>query len=92
MKKTNISYLKANLSACMQQVKEGEEYLVLDRKKPVGILKPYSGGLDQERDQRITDGIIRPGKGPVQVKDLPPPVKVSGPPLSVLLDEEREER
>jgi len=92
MKKTNISYLKANLSACIQQVKEGEEYLVLDRKKPVGVLKPYRGESDLERDQRITEGIIRPGRGPIPAENFPSPIKVSGRPLSDLIDEERAER
>ena len=42
MKTSNISYLRNHLSEVLSCVKEGETVLVLDRKKPVACLTPYT--------------------------------------------------
>jgi antitoxin (DNA-binding transcriptional repressor) of toxin-antitoxin stability system len=93
MKKTNISYLKEQLSSCLQQVKEGEEYLVLDRKTPVTILKPYTiTDSDSTREQLIREGILKPAPRSLKTYKLPTPLKVKGTPPSQVILEEREGR
>jgi antitoxin (DNA-binding transcriptional repressor) of toxin-antitoxin stability system len=46
MKTSNISYLRNHLSEVLTCVKEGESVLVLDRKKPVACLAPYTAAGD----------------------------------------------
>jgi antitoxin (DNA-binding transcriptional repressor) of toxin-antitoxin stability system len=93
MKKTNISYLKQHLSACLQEVREGEEYVVLDRKRPVARITAYEAQSDDAlRDELIAEGLIRPAKKPLDPNSLPDPIKVPGPPLSSYIIEEREGR
>ena len=92
MKKTNISYLKQQLSSCLKEVREGEEYIILDRKTPVAVLQPYKARTEEgERDRWVAEGLLRPASDP-QLLDLPPPVKMKGPPLSKLIDQERNGR
>ena len=96
MKKAGIAELKNNLSRYLDQVKNGESILVLDRNHPVAQIIPLQkvarGAV--ERDGRLTrlerKGLIRRGSGGsaqwIIKRRL---VKVPGSVLQDLLDERR---
>ena len=96
MKKAGIAELKNNLSRFLDQVKNGESILVLDRNQPVAQIIPLQkaarGTVD--RDGRLSrlerKGLIRRGTGGlarwVTKRRL---VKVPGSVLRGLLDERR---
>jgi len=94
MRTAKISELKANLSAHIQYVKNGEEVLILDRNTPVARL--VSVGSPDDYDERtrrlIAKGIVTPRKmrPPVGYKLPRPP----GPMISDAVMEQvwREER
>jgi len=43
MKTISVSELKTHLSAELRNVKAGEEIVVLEHRRPVAIVRPYSG-------------------------------------------------
>jgi len=98
MKKASVTEAKNNLSAILQQVREGEVYLILDRGKPVARLEPV-GVEGRGVDNRLADlerrGLLRRGNGRVR-KDLletePPRLPESVSALDLLLTERREGR
>lgn len=66
---------------------------MLDRKTPVAVLKPYQSDSGvEERDKLVAEGILRPGKGPVHVEDLPAPLQMGGESLSAIILDERDGR
>jgi antitoxin (DNA-binding transcriptional repressor) of toxin-antitoxin stability system len=90
MKYTKIGQLRDGLSRYLDQVRDGDEILVLDRDRPVARIVP-AGGPSPARGgdgARLLDlerrGILRRGKGryPAVLKHARP-VKVRG---SVLAD------
>jgi antitoxin (DNA-binding transcriptional repressor) of toxin-antitoxin stability system len=98
VKKASVTETKNNLSAILQQVKEGETYLILDRGKLIARLEPVSAesrGADERRADLERRGLIRRGRGKVR-KDLvetPPPQLPDGiSALAHLLQERREGR
>ncbi|MGA0332694.1 MAG: type II toxin-antitoxin system Phd/YefM family antitoxin [Kiritimatiellia bacterium] len=93
MKKTNISYLKKQLSSCLKEVREGEEYIILDRKTPVAVLRPY-GTLagDGDRERLVSEGLLRPASRPHDPEVLGSPVSLPGSDLSSWIDQDREGR
>ena len=42
MKTISVSELKAHLSAELRRVKSGEQIVVLEHRRPVAVLKPYT--------------------------------------------------
>jgi antitoxin (DNA-binding transcriptional repressor) of toxin-antitoxin stability system len=93
MKKTNISYLKKQLSSCLKEVREGEEYLILDRKTPVAVLRPYGmHAADGDRERLVAEGLLRPSTRPHDPDALGPPVSLPGAALSSWIDQDREGR
>ncbi len=100
MKTASVTETKNQLSAILEQVREGETYLILDRGKPVARLEPVRGGESKDSDEaRLADlerrGLIRRGKGkiPREFFETPPvklPKGVSV--LAYLLEERREGR
>ncbi len=90
MKYARIGQLRDGLSRYIDEVREGNEILVLDRDRPVARIVPAGGapqaaGSDAERLLDLERrGLIRRGKGryPAVLKDATP-VKVRG---SVLAD------
>ena len=61
MRTVNISDLKAQLSAHIQLVKDGEEVLVCDRNRPVARIVPCRLEGHSEQEQRlITRGVLTP--------------------------------
>lgn len=93
MKTVNISDLKAQLSAHIQFVKDGEEVLVCDRNKPVARIVPC--GLDNRsaQEQRlVARGVLVP---PLKKKPSSwpePPGDVSDKVIERVWREEREGR
>lgn len=99
MKSASVTETRNRLSAILDQVKEGESYLILEHGKPVARLEPVREieGKDAE-EARLADlerrGIVvRHGSGriPKELIDTPPPKAPKGMSLLKLLLEEREE-
>lgn len=61
MQTVNIADLKNNLSAWLEQVKNGEELVVKDRNTPVARLMPLAAGedLDAEEESLVAAGLMR---------------------------------
>ena len=69
--------LRDHLSGYLARVREGDEFVVTERGKPVARLSP-TGGLDRF-EQLIAAGIITPAKRPRRpVSEHPPPVPFEG--------------
>lgn len=95
MRTVNISDLKAQLSAHIQFVRDGEEVLVCDRNKPVARIIPCRLQGNSEQEQRlITRGVLIPplNKRPASVSWPEPPGDVSDWDMEKLWREERERR
>jgi prevent-host-death family protein len=96
MKKAGIAELKNNLSRYLDQVKNGESILVLDRNQPVAQIIPLQKAARgvTEREDRLArlerKGLIRRGSGGSgQWLTKLRLVKVPGSVLQDLLDERR---
>jgi prevent-host-death family protein len=61
METVNIAELKNNLSAYLEQVKNGAELIVKDRNLPVARLVPLASGqdLDAEEAVLVAGGLMR---------------------------------
>ncbi len=70
----SVSELKAHLSECLRRVKDGEQWTVTDRGRPVAILGP-SPSQGDELNELAAAGAVRLGKRPLSVElwDLPQP-------------------
>jgi prevent-host-death family protein len=95
MRTVNISDLKAQLSAHIQFVRDGEEVLVCDRNKPVARIVPCLAEDRSEQEQRlVARGVLTPPlkKRPVSASWPEPPGDVSDRVIEQLWREERESR
>jgi prevent-host-death family protein len=95
MKTVNISDLKAQLSAHIQFVKDGEEVLVCDRSKPVARIIPcrLNGMSDQEQRLVARGAMAPPLRKRAGTSTWPqPPGNVSDNTMNELWREEREDR
>src|SRR5713226_74949 len=92
MKTVNISDLKAQLSAHIQLVRDGEEVLVCDRNMPVARIIPLrlESHSEQERGL-IARGVLTPPlkKRPASVSWPEPPGNVSDEAMDQVWREER---
>jgi prevent-host-death family protein len=61
MQTVNIADLKNNLSAWLEQVKNGEELIVKDRNTPIARLLPLAAGEDLDADEQalVAAGLMR---------------------------------
>lgn len=61
MQTVNIADLKNNLSAWLEQVRNGEELIVKDRNTPIARLLPLIAGedLDAEEEALVAAGLMR---------------------------------
>jgi len=61
MQTVNIAELKNNVSAYLEQVKNGEDLIVKDRNRPVARLVPLTAAedLDAEEDALVAAGLTR---------------------------------
>lgn len=85
-----VRELRENLRAYLAQAKSGDIVEVTDHGEPVARLVP----VPEEQDiiERLkAEGIIDPDSGDGRLDLLPPPVKISGRPLSEILQEMRDE-
>jgi prevent-host-death family protein len=95
MRTVNISDLKAQLSAHIEMVRNGEEVLVCDRNKPVARLVPCSMEDQPERERRlVARGVLRP---PLKRRSSPvswpePPGNISDEIMKQVWRDERENR
>jgi prevent-host-death family protein len=95
MRTVNIGDLKAQLSAYLQRVREGEEVLVCDRKRPVARIVPCRVEDQPERERElVARGILTP---PLKRRSSPvswpkPPGAISDEVIERLWREERENR
>jgi antitoxin (DNA-binding transcriptional repressor) of toxin-antitoxin stability system len=79
MRVVNISVLKAQLSAHIEMVRNGEEVLVCDRNEPVARIVPCPVDDEPERERRlIARGIMTP-----PLKKRRPPVSWPDPPGNI---------
>jgi prevent-host-death family protein len=95
MKTVNISDLKAQLSAHIQLVKDGEEVLVCDRNKPVARIVPCHLTDHSEQEKRlVARGVLTLPlkKRPASVSWPVPPGNVSDEVMEQVRREERESR
>ena len=101
MKTASVTETKNRLSAILDQVREGETFLILDRGRPVARLEPVRGDEGNDADDaRLADLIRRgivvkhgSGRVPRHIIETPPPkpgIKFSI--LQALLDEREEGR
>jgi len=94
MRTVNIADLKNNLSAWLEQVRNGEELVVKDRNTPIARLMPLAAGdqLDLEEESLVAAGLMRL---PLEKKtndflDLPAP-EVSLDAIRAAIQAERDE-
>jgi len=95
MKTVKISDLKAQLSAHIQLVRDGEEVLVCDRNKPVARIVPIRLEDRSQQERRlIARGVLTPPlkKRPAIVSWPMPPGNVSDEVMEEIWREERESR
>ena len=94
MRTVNISDLKAQLSAHIQFVKDGEEVLVCDRNKPVARIVPCGLRDRSEQEQRlIARGVLLPPLKKRTGSVWPqPPGDISDTVIEQVWREERENR
>lgn len=61
METVNIAELKSNLSAYLEQVRNGAELIVRDRNRPIARLMPLAAGedLDAEEEGLVAAGLMR---------------------------------
>jgi prevent-host-death family protein len=95
MRTVNISDLKAQLSAHIQFVRDGEEVLVCDRNQPVARIVPCClEGLPERERRLVSRGVLTPPlrKRPVSVSWPEPPGNVSDDVMEQVWREERASR
>ena len=102
MKTASISETKNNLSALIDQVRQGHSILILDRNRPVARLEPVTAspkmgkkGWEERLERLERAGLIRRGKGKLDPEffKLPRPRPKNGASvLEALLEERREGR
>jgi prevent-host-death family protein len=93
MRTVNISDLKAQLSAHIQLVRDGEEVLVCDRNKPVARIVPCQlEDLSQQEQRLVARGALTPPlrKRPASISWPEPPGNISDETMEQIWREERE--
>ena len=94
MKSVNIAELKNRLSVYLNEVKAGEEILVLDRNQPVARIVPLARSRDEDEEllALASQGKVRLGEGSVEESfwEMPAP-KVSAAALRRAVERERDE-
>ena len=87
MKRVRIAELKARLSEHVREVRRGASYAVMDRETPVARLVPYGAEGEGMR--------VRPPRGrypSLQKVPLPPPARLKGDAVALLLEDRGADR
>lgn len=95
MRTVNIADLKAQLSAHIQHVRDGEEVLVCDRNHPVARIVPCSvQDLSEQERRLVARGVLTPPvkKWRTTARWPQPPGNVSDEMMEQLWQDEREGR
>jgi prevent-host-death family protein len=87
--RVGVRELRQNLSVYLDRVKQGETLDVTEHGQPIAQLGPRAPTPVSIIDRLIAEGRISPAKG--SHKDLPPPPRIPGRPLSEILQEMRDE-
>jgi prevent-host-death family protein len=87
--RVGVRELRQNLSVYLDRVKAGETLEVTEHGRPVARLTPNPAERMSILDQMIADGRATPAKG--DRRNLPPPPRIPGRPLSEILQEMRDE-
>jgi antitoxin (DNA-binding transcriptional repressor) of toxin-antitoxin stability system len=64
MKTVNIGKLKDNLSAYLHEVRNGEEVIVQDRKKPIARIVPIRAEVSDEEAYLASIGVLKLPENP----------------------------
>ena len=97
MKSAKISYLRDHLSNILQQVQEGEPFLILERNTPVARLEPIgnsASGVSAARTGLARRGVLRPASKPLvpaALRRLPVALPEPGADVIAALLADREE-
>ena len=96
MRTTTVSQLKMSLSACLRQVKAGEELVITVRGRPIARLLPHSNSTPLPEHLRALEekGLLKRGRKPLPVDfwELPRPADHQAAVRSALLHEREEGR
>lgn len=66
MRSVNIAELKNRLSTYLERVREGEEIIIRDRRKPIAKIVPLaSDDWEAEEQALIAAGVMRPAARPL---------------------------
>lgn len=87
--RVGVRELRQNLSVYLDRVKAGETLDVTEHGRPVAQLRPRPVDAVSVIDRMIAEGRITPAT--IRHKDLGPPPKLPGRPLSEILQEMRDE-
>jgi prevent-host-death family protein len=87
--RVGVRELRQNLSVYLDRVKNGETLEVTEHGRPIAQLRPRARDGTSVIDRLIEEGRITPAKR--SHKDLPPPPRLPGRPLSEILQEMRDE-
>ncbi|MHB8674391.1 MAG: type II toxin-antitoxin system Phd/YefM family antitoxin [Candidatus Limnocylindrales bacterium] len=87
--RVGVRELRQNLSVYLDRVKAGESLEVTEHGVPVARLEPRRPEPHSVLDQMIADGRVTPAT--MNHRDLPPPPKIPGRPISEILQEMRDE-
>lgn len=95
MKKANLSYTKNHLSQIVRMVKEGSSVTLVDRQRPVAVLRPIEWPETDDAAhlaKLVNQGIAavpRRRLEPNKLSRMPWPDWRPGRPLAALVDEDR---
>lgn len=87
--RVGVRELRQNLSVYLDRVKAGETLEVTEHGQPVAQLGPRPAKPTSIIDRLIAEGRVTPATR--SHKDLPPPPRIPGRPLSEILQEMRDE-
>ena len=87
MSTVRIAELKAHLSAHLRKVRAGRSLTILDRETPIASIVPWRAG---EQSFRVRPAL--PGAPRLQDVELPPPLKIRGDVVTLLLEERQGNR
>ena len=94
MRTTTVSQLKMSLSACLRQVKAGEELVITERGRPIARLLPVSSSTPLPEHLKALEekGLLKRGERslPSDFWDMPRPRDPQSAVLSTVLHEREE--